>query len=503
MRLLIADDDDYTREGLKDSIDWAQYGINDVLLAGDGAEALRICTIGQPEIVLTDIRMPKLNGIEFAEKLSRKSPGSILIFMSGYMDVEYLRSAIKLSAVEYIEKPIKLGDVEQAIFKAVRALEEKQAQSAVYRQKNELMRQKLAGLLRDEHADIDELLRLCRETGFPADKRYASFIVRNRGEDEASHADLGAIIGDWRNNGFEAIGEQLDRKHCFIVVACQSYEYKQLYSMIDRWLGKNEPCTVAIGEEASGIKAIPGSCRAARRAMDRSFYEPDLRCLRGGSEEHAGANEWYTGALPAFYKLSKDNPEGLGEWLAELFASMRKKRYPAKDKAIALLDTMVQSLLGDNRKLALTLANEHGWPDAVHYMKRCETIDDAEAFMLAVLSVWMEEKRQASGYSRLVQDVISYVAANYRNIDLDLTMIAGHMHLSTSYLGKLFKEETGTSIKQYISDYRIGLAKKLVENEHHKMHTIAELCGFASASYFVKVFKAATELSPMQYRKKS
>ncbi|MGO4375629.1 response regulator, partial [Paenibacillus sp. MCAF20] len=95
MRLLIADDDDYTREGLKESIDWEQYGIHDVLLAGDGAEALRMCTVHRPDIVLTDIRMPKLNGIEFAEKLSLKSPGSILIFMSGYMDVEYLRSAIK------------------------------------------------------------------------------------------------------------------------------------------------------------------------------------------------------------------------------------------------------------------------------------------------------------------------------------------------------------------------------------------------------------------------
>lgn len=497
MRLLIADDDDYTREGLKESIDWEQYGIHDVLLAGDGAEALRMCTVHRPDIVLTDIRMPKLNGIEFAEKLSLKSPGSILIFMSGYMDVEYLRSAIKLSAVEYIEKPIKLADVEQAILKSVRALEEKQAQSSVYKQKNELVRQKLAGLLRDQHADLEELLRLCQETGFPPYKRYVSFIV------EAPNADLTSIIGDWRGYGIEVIGEQLDRKLCFIIVACQNDEYKQLYSIINRWLSKNGACTVAIGEEASGMNAIPGSFRTARRALDRSFYEPDVRCLRSNTVEDTGGNEWYNGALPAFYKLSKDNPEGLSEWLAELFASMRRKRYPAKDKAVSLLDTMAHSLLGDNRKLVETLANEHGFAEAGHYLKKCETLDNAELFMHAVLSVWMEEKRQSSGYSRLVREVMSYVAANYRSIDLDLTMIAGHMHLSTSYLGKLFKEETGTSIKQYISDYRIDLAKKLVENEQYKMHTIAELCGFASASYFVKVFKAATDLSPMQYRKKS
>ncbi|MDQ0112168.1 response regulator [Paenibacillus harenae] len=502
MRLLIADDDDYTREGLKESIDWEQYGIHDVLLAGDGAEALRISTIGQPDIVLTDIRMPKLNGIEFAEKLSQKSPGSQLIFMSGHMDVEYLRSAIKLSAVEYIEKPIKLADVEQAIQKSVRALQEKQAQSAVFRQKDELMKQKLAGLLRDDHADPNEISRLCRETGFPADKRYVSFLVRSRDEEGAAYAELEQIINDWTGNGFTAIGEQLDRKHCFIVAACKIQEYKPLYTMIHRWLSRNERNIVAIGGETSGIMGIPGSYTAARRAMDRSFYDTADRCLLSG-EEKSGANEWHAGALPEFYKLSKDNPEQLGSWLSTLFAALREKRHPGKDKVIALLDTIAQTLLGDNRKLLETLANDHGFAEAGQYLKRCETLDNAESFMLAVLAVWMEEKRQTSGYSRVVQEVMSYVAANYPNIDLDLTMIASHMKLSTSYLGKLFKEETGTSIKQYISDYRIELAKKLVENEHHKMHTIAELCGFASSSYFVKVFKAATDLSPMQYRKKS
>jgi two-component system response regulator YesN len=81
-------------------------------------------------------------------------------------------------------------------------------------------------------------------------------------------------------------------------------------------------------------------------------------------------------------------------------------------------------------------------------------------------------------------------------------MIADHMHLSTAHLGLLFKQETGSTIKQYISDYRMEVAKKLVASEHLKMHAIAELCGFASASYFAKVFKASTDLSPLEYRKK-
>jgi two-component system, response regulator YesN len=82
MRLLVADDDDYTREGLADGIDWAKYGITQVYQARDGEEALRIAMSNKLDIVLTDIRMPRINGIEFAEKLAEASPDSKLLFMS-------------------------------------------------------------------------------------------------------------------------------------------------------------------------------------------------------------------------------------------------------------------------------------------------------------------------------------------------------------------------------------------------------------------------------------
>lgn len=502
MRLLIADDDDYTREGLREAVDWESYGIKEIMVAGDGAEALRISAVKKPEIVLTDIRMPKLSGIEFAEKLAEKSPGSILIFMSGYMDVEYLRSAIKLSAVEYIEKPIKLAEIEQAIAKSIRALQQKQAHSDSYNQKIELMKQKLAGLLREGQTGHEEISRLCNETGFPEGKRYTSFLIRSGQEADEHNGLLDGIVKYWTDSGFAVIGEQLDRRHCFIVVASGSGEQKRLHYLNENFVSRNVHLVVGTGTEAIGLGSIPAGFVAARSALDQSFYHLDSRFLTY-REEKDQSNETYAGALPTFYKLSKDNPEKLTEWLDELFSSLRTKRYPARDRVIGLLETIAGTLLNDDRKLIATLDTEHGIANAAHALKHCVSLEEAEAIMRAICSVWVEDKRQAAGYSRLVQDVMSYVASNYRNVDLDLTMIADQMNLSTNHLGKLFKEETGISIKQYISDYRIDLAKRLIEAEHHKMHTIAELCGFASASYFVKVFKASTDLSPLQYRKKS
>jgi two-component system response regulator YesN len=104
-------------------------------------------------------------------------------------------------------------------------------------------------------------------------------------------------------------------------------------------------------------------------------------------------------------------------------------------------------------------------------------------------------------YSRLVLDVMNYISTNYNKVDLDLLEIAAHIRLSTAHLGVLFKQETGITIKHYMSTYRMEHAKKLVAQDQMKMNKIAELCGYASASYFAKVFKAFTDHSPIEYRR--
>ena len=112
MKILIADDEDYTREGLMEEIAWEEFGIDEIMQAVNGEEALKIVKWFRPDIVLSDIRMPKMDGIAFAEEMVRLIPGSKLIFMSGYMETDYLKSAIRLSVIDYIEKPVEVSGIE-------------------------------------------------------------------------------------------------------------------------------------------------------------------------------------------------------------------------------------------------------------------------------------------------------------------------------------------------------------------------------------------------------
>ena len=118
MKLLIVDDEELTRTGVISSIDWQSIGIEEVLQADDGLNGIEAARTHQPDIVLCDVRMPRMDGITMLERLEDIIPDIVPVFMSGYSDKEYLKAAIKLKAVNYIEKPLNPDEIREAIIEA-------------------------------------------------------------------------------------------------------------------------------------------------------------------------------------------------------------------------------------------------------------------------------------------------------------------------------------------------------------------------------------------------
>ena len=119
MKLLLAEDELFTREGLLMSIPWRELGVREVIQAEDGADGLEKALSARPDIVLTDVRMPRMNGVEMCSAIREKLPDASIVFMSGFSDKEYLKSAIRLSAVSYVEKPIDPQELIAALRTAV------------------------------------------------------------------------------------------------------------------------------------------------------------------------------------------------------------------------------------------------------------------------------------------------------------------------------------------------------------------------------------------------
>ena len=125
MTLLIIDDEELTRTGIVETMNWPELGIGTVLQADDGIRGLEMARIHRPDIMLCDIRMPRMDGIEMLSQIESFLPDTIVIFMSGYSDKEYLKAAIRFQAVSYIEKPFLPSEMEDAIREAVRRSHQK------------------------------------------------------------------------------------------------------------------------------------------------------------------------------------------------------------------------------------------------------------------------------------------------------------------------------------------------------------------------------------------
>src|SRR5690606_13038198 len=118
-KLLVVDDESVTRKGLIKHIDWNLLGIHSIEEARDGIEGLEIARSMQPDIIISDIRMPGMDGIDFATQIRKISPECNISFLSGYSDKEYLKAAIHLNVVSYVEKPVNIGELQEAVKKAV------------------------------------------------------------------------------------------------------------------------------------------------------------------------------------------------------------------------------------------------------------------------------------------------------------------------------------------------------------------------------------------------
>ena len=157
MKLLVVDDEDYIRNGVVASLNWGEIGIKELKEANDGLKGLEIANEFEPDIILADIRMPRMDGISMVYKVRENNPECCVIFMSGYSDKEYLKSAIKLSAITYVEKPVDLLELKEAIEKAVK--HKKSEMEKMVEKKNTKMRlNTFLPVIRNEIA-----LRLCEE----------------------------------------------------------------------------------------------------------------------------------------------------------------------------------------------------------------------------------------------------------------------------------------------------------------------------------------------------
>ena len=516
MKLLIVDDEELTRTGVISSLDWTALGIDEVLQADDGVHGLEAARLYKPEIILCDVRMPRMDGISMLERLEKFLPDTVSIFMSGYSDKEYLKAAIKLKAVNYIEKPFSLSEIESTI----REARELYMQKVHSRRGETLHSMETASRLAlqltlpyGSNSQIIENLTSELSLTMNASTYFASFIIKTDLFLDSSTPSMADFFQELKSflSPFHMQCIYLEKKMQYLVYFLFSQTEptsRQLQAVSNYFceqFAKFGRYSMACGNPVTGISKAYQTYTSAVILLQSSYFFPENTLLTPVllDEIPEVQNNIFadTPATDFADALSRLNHEAVDNILQKLYTTFYKNhrflQNPVKDLYyklfLALEDARHQQKIagsGNIESIAETIDDCFTFPDLHQTL-----IDKTEEFFAKA-----ETTSQENPTIFLIKD---YISKNYMNETLSVKDISSHVFLSTSYVCTFFKSETGKTLNQYITEYRMEKAKQLLKDARFKITDISFRVGYSDGNYFGKSFKKYCGLSPSEYRERN
>ncbi len=514
MKLLIVDDEKITREGLLGSLNLKSIGITQVLQADDGVHGLELALLHRPEIVLTDVRMPRMDGIQMAEQITEQLSGCSIIFMSGYSDKEYLKAAIKLKAINYVEKPIDLKEVTDALIEAVTL---KQTQTQNRHTAASSYFSSLAAKLQHP-LSRQEWSYLSKSDGFPLPMgkhiRFTTVLIKlhpltgSLSDAERETVEL-LIAGVLENRGLSEIhSAKEDGLFIYHIWGYQECSPAFADSLIDSWQkvfsSLQHSYYIIWGKQATGLENVHQSYTSAVILLQKAFFYPVNSCLKYREETHESfhPNDIMNGKFQQDFSgaLSGDDENRLAQIAADLLK--------ASTGATGLLPNQVKGLyfhllseirnVSEQKKMSFTTGKpEDSIWDSI---SRCDSIYELHKLLCREIEKYFALAKTVHNDNSTIYLIKDFISKNYQHEDLSIRDISDFVHLTSSYTCTLFKTETGTTLNQYLTEYRIRRARFLLSDPRNKIADIASLVGYSDSNYFGKTFKKSMGLSPSEYR---
>ena len=515
IKVFLVDDEIAIRENLRNSFPWEEEGFQLVGEAPDGEMALPMIRDLETDILLTDIRMPFMDGIRLCEEVQRTMPWVERIILSGYDDFSYAQRAISLGVREYLLKPVTSQELRQALNRVRRQIEEKRQDrerlSALSRRLssgNQFLRDKLlASLFTDEGdlADDDALLRQMRSLGVNLTAGcYAVIDISFDAEGEertACRAALNAMAE--MSGGCVFVCSAPHGARALVLGDSPADTEERAYSFADSAIHLPElipqkQLLLTIGETVDDFHAIRRSMKSARhiRHVQRAGGQNGRRIA--GVNEILGEQVSLSEAelSPLFERLQQARDEDAEAILTEYTASM--------EPSLALGYLRVAALLAAQRMIHEAGGNPREVLREDEITEALRTEGEAGFHRLAGLlrtAMRYRDEHSAGSGSDAVSTARAFLSGHFSDPNLMLQDVADAVHMSQSHFSTLFSQETGLTFTRYLTALRIGKAKELLATTQLRASQIAFSVGYNDAHYFSYLFKKNTGLTPSEYRR--
>lgn len=485
-RVLVVEDDKYFRFAVKKYVDWSKYGFQVVGEAVHGEVALKFLETQLVEVVVTDMSMPIMNGVELTAAIKERFPEIMVIALSAYDDFEFVKESLKLGAGDYILKQ----DMEKEDVALM--VENAWSKHMTERGKESRLKESVIRFFQgdDTQKQAKRYLELCL-----GDKNnFYLCAVRNRSR-EWGHTVC--QNPEWMEQSlFEWHGKE---EHMILFPAIRDASIRKKAEHREQKLRELE--AFLQGERYfSGCSGLLRDGTELRRGYQQAQKGIEMSCFLN-QKKILRWDEIYQAydqrkrdflAEPGAYEGANtlQEAEQMLEALTDKLCVMLPDEEHVQKNFLVLVN-----VIAANRKLTM---DKIEYADLKEELLQCDRIDEKKAVAKAYISRIFERCRQGTLHVS-VQKGIQYMQDHF-NKELSLYEIAAHVALNDSYFSNLFHKETGKGITEYLNCIRITEAKKLIEDTNLKSYEIAAKVGIVNASYFSTVFKKETGMTVQEYR---
>ncbi len=518
-RVLLVDDEEDIREGISRKMDWLGLGFSLVGEAANGQDALELAESLRPDVILTDIKMPFMDGLELCRILTDRLPAARFVVFSGFDAFEYAKQAIQMNVVEYILKPINADELSAVLRRLKDQLDRERAERrnvellrSRYMENLPILRELFYANLLDGHI----------EPGTERE-RAARLDIDLQGEEWAVGL---AYIGSDRRDALSTLSvqklleESLTADRCklslyndwvaVIVSLTESFTIYDLIRVLDRvctlaasYLGLT--LTVGVGAPCKELSGMARSAAEARTALEyRSMVGRGQVIYIGDLEPDGGQVLTFEEAdertLTAAVRLGSE--QEVRDAAAALAGKIREANPSAGQYNLFLME-LVTHLMKMTRRSGVGVEEVFGTGFSLPIQKselpRLEELEDwcAERYLRLRTLI---RRRQTDSAGQTVETAKEYIRQHYAESDLSVEKLCAYLHLSSTYFSTLFKRETGTSFTAYVTTVRMEAAAEAIRGTEEKTYLIAQRCGYEDPNYFSYVFKRHFGVTPTKYR---
>ena len=530
LKVFLVEDEFVVREGIKNNIDWKAHGYEFCGEASDGELAYPMIQKLKPDIVITDIKMPFMDGLTLSKLIKKEMPWIEIIILTGHQEFEYAKEGINIGVAQYLSKPISSEDLVREVNALALKIDEKNKERQIrdmymkemeenfLKEKKELFQYIVEG-----QKSVVELIEMADTLGIDLSAMWYNIVLIkaqfvNQASEEFSkkllaietkleeYADNKRVIIFDRNLEGKALLFKADTKAELLEVQAEYLNYTEevMREFEDiRYFG-------GIGEPVNRLREIPLSFEQASHAFAHRYLTKESRIVNcddisqnvyQNSDDFDITNidtkQIDRAKIREFLKTGQR--EEAVYFVEEFFRALGKnamrstmfRQYIIMDAYFCVVDFVE----------GLQLSKEEIEPVDI-MSATLQSEENAMAYVVKIIEKALElrESVASNRYGDVVDAVIKYIDENYADEELSLNLLASHVNFSPNHLSMVFSQQTGQTFIKYLTDYRMNKAKELLKCTGKRSSVIAMEVGYKDSHYFSYLFKKTQGMTPTQYR---